>query len=126
MAALAVLLGAFTLSAAPASAATISDCTFYATNPITAADDLAAHGEINCSSNHSLQIEVCLQQLITGGWVDVVGSCATSPVTYGTSQAAGGKGYSQTCNRYYRNWAWVKVDGATSTDLSSSYKGCTA
>lgn len=125
--ALLAVLSAMTLSTAgAASAATIGNCTYFASNPITAADDLVTEGQISCTSNHNLQLQVCLEQLITGGWVDVVGSCHTSPVIYGRSQATNGKAYSQTCNRYYRNQAWVTVDGATASTLSSSYKGCTA
>lgn len=78
----------------------------------------------NCNTSHNLQVETCLQQLVTGGWENVVGGCQTSQQGYGTFISATGKSYYVTCGRWYRSWGWADVDGYTATEYSNSYKGC--
>jgi hypothetical protein len=78
----------------------------------------------NCNGSHNIQVQTCLQQLVTGGWQNVVGSCATSQEVYSTFISATGKSYYPTCGRYYRSWGWAYVDGGTVTEVSNSYQGC--
>jgi hypothetical protein len=128
----AALLTAVGLLAAPATMSAASaavhprivPCTLTAYEPSTSSGDVQGYATFSCSANDDLQIEVCLQQLITGGWVDVVGGCYTSPV-YDTNYLwAQSKAYPPTCGRYYRTWAEGWNDGVSGSTVSDGYEGC--
>jgi hypothetical protein len=125
------LVTAAGLLALPATMATASAVVHPSINPCT----LTAHGPgsggivrgyatMSCSGADNIEVEACLQQLVTGGWKNVVGGCQTSQEVHGTSISATGKSYYPTCGRYYRTWAWGYNDGKTGTVLSGSLKGC--
>jgi hypothetical protein len=127
----AALVAAAGLLAIPATTATasaavrpdISPCTITAYYP-TSGGNVRGYASLSCSGGDDIEVEACLQQLVTGGWEDVVGGCQTSSYVYGTYISATGKSYYPTCGRYYRTWAWGYDDGDTGTALSDSYKGC--
>lgn len=128
-AALLTAVGLLTLPATmtAASAATrpdISPCTLTAYYP-TSNGDVRGAASLSCSGEDTIQVQACLQQLVTGGWQNVVGGCATSPTEFTTYVSATGKSYPPTCGRWYRTWAWGDNDGETKTVLSDTYQGCT-
>jgi hypothetical protein len=80
--------------------------------------------EIDCNHSASVEVQACMQQLVTGGWQTMNWTCRTfgprdQPIIF---VATAGVSY-YTANRYYRTWAWGSVNGATGTTLSSSCKG---
>lgn len=112
-------------TATAASAATPDDgCTLGAYYPYSYGAVRGYAQIYNCHASHDIQVQTCLQQLIPGGWKNVVGGCQTSQEVYGTFISATGKSYYPTCGRYYRSWGWADVDGHTVTAESNSYKGC--
>lgn len=104
-----------------ASAAT--PCTLVAHFP-DAGGNVRAYATISCSGPNTIQVQTCLQQLVTGGWVNVVGGCQTSQRIFSTHTSATGKTYYATCGRWYRTWAWGYNNGKTGTALSAGYQGC--
>jgi hypothetical protein len=114
-----------TMTAASASTRPdISKCVLTAYYP-TSNGKVRAAASFSCAGEDTIQVQTCLQQLVTGGWENVVGSCATSPTEFTTFVSATGKSYDATCGRWYRTWAWGYNDGDTGTALSDSYQGCT-
>jgi hypothetical protein len=113
-----------TMTAASAATAVPANypCTLTAYYPLSNGF-VRSYATMSCSGAEYIQVETCLEQLVTGGWQNVVGSCKTSPEAYGTYISATGQSYYPTCGRYYRTWAWG-YNGETGTTLSSAYKGC--
>jgi len=120
----------------PASAATVpatsvshtvkpsATCTTSAYDPVSGGE-VRGYATLSCTSSEDIQVQACLQQLITGGWVDVVGGCQTSQEVYGTYTSATGKSYYPTCGRYYRTKAVATVNGSTGSPLyGNGYQGC--
>ena len=120
-----VAAGLLALPATAALAATPDDgCTLGAYYPYSNGV-VSGYAQIyNCNNPRDIQVQTCLQQLVTGGWQNVVGGCQTSQEVYGTFISATGKSYYPTCGRYYRSWGWADVNGHTVTEVSRSYKGC--
>lgn len=112
-----------TAASAAATSSATSPCVLVAHYPYSGGN-VRAYATMSCSGADNIQVQTCLQQLITGGWKNVVGGCQTSQEVHGTQISATGKSYYPTCGRYYRTWAWGYNDGKTGTTLSSSYKGC--
>lgn len=120
-------------SAATATSATVSThqavtpdatCTTSAYDPVSGGN-VRAYATLSCTAAEDIQVQACLQQLITGGWVDVVGGCQTSQEVYGTSISATGKSYYPTCGRYYRTKAVSTINGSTGSPLyGNGYQGC--
>lgn len=123
MAAGLLTLPATMTAASAAASAAVPKCTLVAHYPYTNGA-VRGYATMSCPSSANIKVQACLQQLVTGGWHNVVGGCQTSQEVYGTYISATGKSYYPTCQRYYRTWAWGYVDGDTGTVLSSSYKGC--
>ena len=103
----------------------IYPCTLTANYPRESSSVVGASGSLSCSGEDTIYVTVCLEQLVTGGWQQVVGSCSTSPTVYSTYISTAGKSYVATCGRYYRTRASGYDDGDTGTVVSSGYQGCT-
>lgn len=116
-------LPATTSAASAAVRPSVPACTLTAYYPLSGGN-VRGSANISCGTSDNIQVQTCLQQLVTGGWENVVGSCQTSQEVNGTSISATGKSYYPTCGRWYRTWAWGYNDGLTGTALSDTYKGC--
>ena len=109
-----------------------TNCTLTAGDPLYYTDLGTPPGNqwigfsyVLCQSGYdNLEIQTCLQQLVTGGWKTISSTCETgrnnnddnvSSYTGGLSSLVKG--------RYYRTWAWGYVNGKTSTTESSGVKG---
>ncbi len=132
----AVLAAAAVFSPSMASAATVSPdatsingCTLGAYYPeVNYGNNVRALGEIyNCNGYHYMDLTACLQQLVSGGWQNVVGSCQRLPqgsgMLYTNALGAQGPQYTATSGRYYRTDAYGAVDGYYAEEYSRSYQG---
>jgi hypothetical protein len=71
----------------------IYPCTLTANYPRESSPVVGASGSLSCSGEDTIYVTVCLEQLVTGGWQQVVGSCSTSPTVYSTYISTAGKSY---------------------------------
>ena len=111
-------------SAARTSVKPAFTCTTTAYDPVSGGE-VRGYATLSCSSAENIQVQACLQQLITGGWVDVVGGCQTSQEVHGTYTSATGKSYYPTCGRYYRTKAVSTINGTAGKPLyGGGYQGC--
>jgi hypothetical protein len=89
-----------------------------------------ADGAVECSPAENFTLQVCLQQLVTGGWQTVAGSCQVwTTRTVGAQKWMCGDAHGQpppVSNRYYRTWIWGDVNGVTNTYVSSGVTGAGA
>lgn len=105
----------------------LGDCTLRAWKPNGhAGDPMRSWGEIDCPRNESVEVQVCMQQLITGGWQTMEWSCVTHSPPGGVGDLTGVASQPvpyYTNGRWYRTWAWGYASGATNTTLSNTCKG---
>lgn len=125
-----LLLVVPTALVAPTTAASAATCTLFAGYPYSNGN-VSGYAQISCTSAENIQVEACLQQLVTGGWQNVVGSCQTSQYVHGKFISATGRSYYPTCGRWYRSWAWSYINGVSGNTVNSgdsgqggTYKGC--
>jgi hypothetical protein len=94
-----------------ATTTTFLSCTVTANQP----DYYTGVASINCPAHTTYSLQICLQQLVTGGWQNVGGIACTNdgPFTNGNSSGGvGGTGGSVsyfTSGRWYRTQAYVVV-----------------
>jgi hypothetical protein len=107
----------------------IDGCTLAAFTPGTPRSwdsPRAAAGTLNCPSSHRIQLKVCMQQLVTGGWQTLDWTCQVSAFEpsqgFSTNVTSKSVPY-YTANRWYRSWAWGYADGANTAVVSAGCKG---
>ena len=128
LALLTVVIGATVLAfAAAADASTAvgnTGCTIAATKPAGSPQKVGV-GTLRCGwAHHNVRMEVCAQQLVTGGWENVPGTCLVSPVSPGGAYnfVTFSGHFTAVPGRYYRTWAWGYVNGPTGISLSNGVK----
>jgi hypothetical protein len=80
-------------------------------------------GKITCPNKESLKIQVCMQQLISGGWSTMQWTCVQAS-DYGTLVFANTPQIPYyTKGRWYRTWTWGSANGHPATYVSSGIQG---
>jgi hypothetical protein len=101
--------GATTSSVEQDTTASVLGCTVISVSPANGQGE----GSVDCPSNTtSRQLQVCLQQLVTGGWENVGGiACSgVGPISGGGGLGSTEPGVSYyTANRWYRTQTWVSI-----------------
>jgi hypothetical protein len=117
-----------TASSSAAYSTGIDGCTLAAFTPGTTPGfgaPRAAGGVVSCPSwRSSRQLQVCMQQLVTGGWQTLQWTCSYTNSNQGfadTEISASVPYY--TAGRWYRSWAWGDVDGANTAVVSAGCQG---
>jgi len=79
--------------------------------------------QLGCPNNENLQLQVCLQQLVTGGWQTIDWTCSTThSLSYYVDEYSGKVPY-YTNGRWYRTWAWAYANGASRAIVSGGFQG---
>jgi hypothetical protein len=99
----------------------VGDCTFAVYSPSPSGRN--GFAQLGCAYNENLELEVCLQQLVTGGWQTINWTCATThSLSYYVDEHSGQVPY-YTSGRWYRTWAWAYANGATRAVVSGGFQG---
>jgi hypothetical protein len=99
----------------------LGNCTFAVYSPSGSGRD--GFAQLGCPNNEDLQLEVCLQQLVTGGWQTINWTCATThSLSYYVDEYSGKVPY-YTSGRWYRTWAWGYANGASRAIVSGGFQG---
>jgi hypothetical protein len=99
----------------------LGDCTFAVTSPSPSGRN--GFAVLGCPNNENLQLQVCLQQLVTGGWQTINWTCTTThSLSYYVDEHSGKVPY-YTNGRWYRTWAWGYANGASRPIVSSGFQG---
>jgi hypothetical protein len=99
----------------------LDGCTMYAE---ISQQDRNGFGEISCgNSENKLEVETCLEQLITGGWQTINWTCEDF-TNAGTNDhhylyTASGQVPYWTTNRWYQTQVWARVNGGAWGYLTS-------
>jgi hypothetical protein len=85
----------------------------------------AAGGTIKCPSwRNNIQLQVCMQQLVSGGWQTMHWTCTYTGTVSGLGVSAISYNVSYyTAGRWYRSWAWGDVNGANTAIVSAGCQG---
>lgn len=123
----AVAAPAAILPATASAYAPLGPCILRAFTPNTAQspgyNNMSGYGEVQCNTTRSIAINVCLQQLVTGGWQNVY---CTGQSVYEHASYIYGSTYSvwyPVNGRWYRTWDRGWADGTTNTYTSSGVQG---
>lgn len=73
-----------------------------------------ASGEISCNTSSNLDIQVCMQQLVSGGWQTIGSSCTSGSSMGLVTKDITSESYdvSLTLRRWYRTWDWGSASNA--------------
>jgi hypothetical protein len=86
-----------------------------------------SYGTINCGNRENLQIEVCMWQLVTGGWEQMNWTCRTASSPSGDPWSNIGVASNAvpyfTNGRWYQTWAWGYANGSQVALWSPTCKG---
>lgn len=82
-------------------------------------------GAVSCKSGYDeLEVQVCMQQLLSSGWETMQWSCGTGKDKNSDVVSAYTNRVSYlTKGREYRTWVWGYVNGKTNTTESPGVKG---
>jgi hypothetical protein len=110
-------------STSAALSSSVGGCSFNPETPI-GWERSAAVG-VGCNTNNHVQVQVCLQQLVTGGWETIDFTCADYD-WYGSAVTWAYRSHQVpywTAGRWYRSWAWIDSGGHTASGASGGFKG---
>jgi hypothetical protein len=117
-------LGAAVMTSSASASVPVGGCTLHAYVPTGDSSVISGEGEIDsCSPTYqNLSLNVCLQQLVTGGWQFINSTCHSDAQNGVAYLGLYSYGIRPTANRYYRTHTKGTADGTTADYQSSGAK----